>query len=178
MTVAHRVGGHVLDMSLTIVLLLASVGSGITAQIGASRLLYGMGRDGIIPKKIFGHIDKHYFVPNYNIIIIGIITLLGSLLFNYEECARLINFGAFFAFMAVNIASIREYYFKAKKRTMSTFFLHFLPAAIGFFMCLLIWLNLPAKTFIIGGGWMIVGIIFLAFQTKGFRKQTPIITFS
>ncbi len=178
MTVAHRVGGSVLDMSLTFVLLIGSIGSGITAQIGASRLLYGMGRDGIIPKKIFGHLDKKHSSPNYNVIIIGILTLLIALFFNYEECARLINFGAFFAFMAVNLASIREYYLKKEKKTVKSFLINFLPAGIGFFICLIIWLNLPLKTFIIGGSWMIAGIAYLALRTKGFQKQTPLITFS
>ena len=66
-------------MTKTVVLLVASVGSGITAQIGASRLLFGMGRDGIIPKKFFAHLDKKYSTPNYNIILIGVIALISSL---------------------------------------------------------------------------------------------------
>ncbi len=119
-----------------------------------------------------------YSTPNYNIIMIGIIALLSSLFFNYEECASLINFGAFFAFMAVNIASIREYYFRKEKKTFKSFLINFLPAGIGFIICLFIWLNLPARTFIIGGSWMIAGIIYLAIKTKGFQKQTPVITFS
>jgi putrescine importer len=171
MTVAHRVGGFTLDVSLTIVLMLASVGSGITAQIGASRLLYGMGRDGAIPRKIFAHLDKKHFTPDYNVMLIGAITLLSALLFNYEECARLINFGAFFAFMGVNIASIRKHYFGAEKKTARSFMINFLPGAIGFCMCLIIWLNLPVKTFLIGGGWMLAGIIYLGVRTKGFRRE-------
>ena len=176
MTVARRVGGSLLDIALTVVLLLASVGSGITAQIGASRLLYGMGRDGVIPRAIFGHLDKKHSSPDYNVMIIGILTLVSALFFNYEECARLINFGAFFAFMAVNIASIREYYFMIGKKTIKSFLINFLPGALGFLTCLIIWLNLPAKTFIIGGGWMAAGIIYLAIRTKGFQKQIPVIS--
>ena len=177
MSVAHRVGGSLLDVSLTTVLLVASIGSGITAQIGASRLLYGMGRDGIISKKIFGHLDRKYFTPNYNLIIIGVITLASAFIFNYEECARLINFGAFFAFMAVNIAAIREYYFRRQK-TIKNFLFNFVPAASGFILSLFIWLNLPTTTFIIGGSWMFAGIIYLAIRTQGFRKQTAVISFS
>jgi amino acid transporter len=178
MSVAHRVGGYALDISLTIVLLVADIGSGITALTGASRLLFGMGRDGIIPKRFFGHLDPKYSTPNYNIILIGLITLISSFFFNYEECARLINFGAFFAFMAVNIASMREYFFKAAEKTFKGFLVNFLPAFIGFCICLFIWLNLPAKTFIIGGTWMLAGIVYLGVWTRGFRKPTPVISFS
>ena len=178
MAVADRVGGPLLDGSLSFILLLGSIGSGSAGQLGASRLLYGMGRDGVIPKKIFGHLDKKHSSPNYNVLIIGSLALLGAILLNFEEAARLINFGAFFAFMCVNIASIREYFFKSKEKTIKGFLLDLLPAGIGFIFCLIIWLNLPLKTFVIGGSWMIAGIIYLAIRTKGFRKKTVIINFS
>lgn len=168
MSVAKRVGGSLLDGSLSVVLLVGSIGSGITGQLGAARLLFGMGRDGAIPQKVFGHLGKKNAVPTYNVLFIGGLVLIGALLLNYEECARLINFGAFFAFMGVNIAAIREHFFKAKVKTVKGFLLDFVPPAIGFVICLIIWLNLPLKTFIIGGGWMLSGIIYLAIRTKGF----------
>lgn len=178
MSVANRVGGTLLDASLSIILLVGSIGSGITGQLGAGRLLYGMGRDNVIPKKMFGHLSKNTAVPSYNVILIGVLALMGALLLNYEECARLINFGAFFAFMGVNIASLREYFFKAKVKTVKGFLLDVIPPAIGFVICLIIWLNLPLKTFIIGGGWMLIGIIYLAIRTKGFRKATVMMDFT
>ena len=97
---------------------------------------------------------------------------------NFEDAALFINFGAFFAFMGVNIASIREYFFKSEEKTIKGFLLDFLPAGIGFLFCLIIWLNLPLKTFIIGGSWMMAGILYLAVRTKGFRKSTVMIDFS
>ena len=178
MSVANRVGGPLLDASLSITLLIGSIGSGITGQLGAARLLYGMGRDSVIPKKIFGHLSKKSATPSYNVLFIGALALIGALLLNYEECARLINFGAFFAFMGVNIASMREYYFKSKDKSAKSFMKNLLPPAIGFFICLIIWLNLPPKTFIIGGGWMLAGIIYLAIRTKGFRKSNIMMNFT
>jgi len=178
MAVAKRVGGSTLDTSLSFILLIGSIGSGLTGQIGASRLLYGMGRDGVIPAKIFGHLDKKHSSPSYNMMIIGALAFLGAVLLNYQECANLINFGAFLAFMGVNLASVREYYIKSEKRTVKSFLLNFLPPVIGFLFCLMIWLNLPMKTFIVGGSWMIAGIIYLGIRTKGFRKGAVQIDFS
>lgn len=178
MSVADRVGGSLLDGSLSIILLLGSIGSGSAGQLGASRLLYGMGRDGVIPGKIFGHLDKKHSSPNYNILIVGCLALVGAIILNFEEAARLINFGAFFAFMGVNIASMREYFFKVPEKTIKGFLLNLLPAGTGFLFCLIIWLNLPIKTFIIGGSWMMAGILYLAVRTKGFRKKTIMIDFS
>jgi putrescine importer len=178
MSVARRVGGSFLDSSLSFVLLLGSIGSGVTGQIGASRLLYGMGRDNVIPRKIFGHLNRKSSVPSYNLIIVGVLALVGALLLNYEECAHLINFGAFFAFMGVNIAAIRELYFKPKGKSLIYNFLNLVIPALGFIFSLIIWLNLPPKTFIIGGCWMAMGIIYLGIHTKGFRKSTPMIDFT
>ena len=178
MSVANRVGGSLLDASLSITLLIGSIGSGITGQLGAARLLYGMGRDSMIPKKIFGHLNRKSATPDYNVLIIGSLALVGALLLNFEECARLINFGAFFAFMGVNIASMREYYFKSGDRSAKSVMKNLLPPAIGFIICLIIWLNLPLKTFIIGGSWMLIGIIYLAIRTKGFREVPAMMDFS
>jgi putrescine importer len=178
MSVARRIGGAALDFSLSIVLLIGSVGSGITGQIGASRLLYGMGRDSIIPKKIFGHLNKKYLNPDLNVIIIGALALLGAIILNYEDCALLINFGAFFAFMGVNLASSLEYFFRVKEKTVRMFLLDFVPPAIGFIFCLIIWFNLPARTFIVGGTWMLAGMLYLAIRTKGFREKMAMIDFT
>ncbi len=178
MSVARRVGGSILDASLSFILLLGSVGSGITGQIGASRLLYGMGRDGVIPKRIFGHLDKKHAGPSYNVIIVGILALIGAISLNYEQCANLINFGAFFAFMGVNIAVIREYFFKNNDKSVRSFLLNFLTPFAGFVVCFIIWLNLPVMTFVIGGSWMLAGILYLALRTKGFRTGTIMIDFS
>lgn len=178
MSVASRVGGPFLDASLSLILLVGSIGSGITGQLGAARLLYGMGRDNIIPKKIFGHLGQKSAVPVYNVLFISVLALIGTLVLNYEECARLINFGAFFAFMGVNIASMREYYFKGNVKTVKGFSRDFVPPAIGFVISLVIWLNLPMKTFIIGGGWMLTGIVYLIIRTKGFRRPMDMMDFS
>jgi amino acid transporter len=178
MSVAKRVGGTFLDASLSIVLLIGSIGSGMTGQLGASRLLYGMGRDGAIPKKVFAHLSIKHACPDYNILIIGILACMGAFLLNYADCAQLINFGAFLAFMGVNVAALIEYFFKSKEKNARNFLLYVVPATLGFLFCLVIWINLPLKTFIIGGSWLLIGIVYLAFQTKGFKKGMIMIDFS
>jgi len=168
--VANLVGGHILEIVLAFMLMVASVGSGVTGQVGAARVMYGMGRDRMLPQKFFGHLDKKHAGPSYNILLIGAIVLIGANVLTYSQCAHLINFGAFLAFMLVNAAAIREYFFKAEQKTVKGFFKDFLPPAIGIVACFLIWKSLPRLTFFIGGLWSLVGIIYLAFLSKGFRK--------
>jgi len=47
--VAGQVGGFWLFHLINATLLVATIGSGSAAQLGAARLLYGMGRDNAIP---------------------------------------------------------------------------------------------------------------------------------
>jgi hypothetical protein len=103
--------------------------------------------------------------------LVGGLTLIGAIFFNYEDCALLINFGAFLAFMGVNLATIQEYYFKSGNKTVMSFLVNFLFPGIGFIVCLIIWFNLPLKTLVIGGSWLLAGGLYLLIKTKGFRTR-------
>jgi putrescine importer len=172
--IAHVVGGGMLEVALAFILMVGSVGSGVTGMAGASRVMFGMGRDKMLPHGFFGHLSKKHAVPSYNIILIGSIALVGANVLTYDKCAHLINYGAFLAFMLVNAASIREYYFKGEQKNVKSFLTNFLPPAIGIIACFAIWQSLPWLTFIIGGAWTVIGIIYLAIRTKGFRKKVQV----
>ena len=76
--VAGKAGGLWLFHAVNFALLVATIGSGSGAQLGAGRLLYGMGRDNAIPKKFFGAINPRTRVPSNNIILVGVLTLAGA----------------------------------------------------------------------------------------------------
>jgi putrescine importer len=150
-------------------LLVANFGSGMGAQIGAARLLYGMGRSNALPKSFFGAVDPHRHVPRNNVIFVAVIALAGALLvsvgvFSYGLGAEMLNFGALIAFMGVNVAAFLRYFVKGERK-FGTFF----PPVAGFLICLLLWLNLSRNAWIVGSIWMAVGIAFGAWKTRGFR---------
>ena len=96
-------------------LLVANFGSGMGAQIGAARLLYGMGRSKALPQSFFGVVDPKRHVPRNNVVFVGAIALAGALLvsfglFSYGLGAEMLNFGALIAFMGVNMAAFVRYY--------------------------------------------------------------------
>ena len=107
--VAGLVGGRALFVIVTASLLVASIGSGMGAHLGAGRLLYGMGRDNAIPRKFFGAVNPRTRVPSNNIMLIGAIALVGAFVLDYDQRgydlgAQLLNFGALFGFMGVNVS--------------------------------------------------------------------------
>ncbi len=69
--VAGRAGGLVLFHIVNGTLLLATIGSGVGSQLGAARLLYGMGRDNALPARIFGHVSARTNIPSYNVLLSG-----------------------------------------------------------------------------------------------------------
>src|SRR5258708_29258802 len=66
-------------------LLLANFGSGLGAQIGAARLLFGMGRINALPKSFFGKLDGKHRIPKNNVLFVGGVALIGAFLL--EEVA-------------------------------------------------------------------------------------------
>src|ERR1700761_4289753 len=54
--IGQRIGGQTMFLILTLILLVAGVSSALTGQAGASRLLFAMGRDGVLPRSVFGSI--------------------------------------------------------------------------------------------------------------------------
>jgi putrescine importer len=154
-------------------LVVANFGSGMGAQLGAARLLYGMGRSGALPKSFFGAVDAKRHVPRNNVLFVGALALAGAFFLpaiagaatGYELGANLLNFGALIAFMGVNAASFVRYYLHEEDKKLS----NLLPPVLGFVICLLLWLNLSTKALIFGAIWMAVGIAFGAWKTQGFR---------
>src|SRR5437899_997101 len=91
-------------------LLVANFGSGMGAQIGAARLLYGMGRSKALPQSFFGVVDAKRHVPRNNVIFVGVIALAGAFIISYGLGAEMLNFGALIAFMGVNLAAFFRYH--------------------------------------------------------------------
>ena len=150
-------------------LLVANFGSGMGAQIGAARLLFGMGRSKALPA-FFGAVEPKRRVPFNSVIFVGAIALAGALLvsfgiFSYGLGAEMLNFGALIAFMGVNLAAFVRYYIREGDKK----FTNLVPPLAGFVICLLLWLNLSWPAKIAGAIWMAVGIAFGAWKTRGFR---------
>jgi putrescine importer len=174
-------------------LLLANFGSGLGAQIGAARLLYGMGRSNALPRSFFGAVDEKHRVPRNNVFLVGVVALVGAFVLEliagyktyslgtaglswatfvnimnggeaYGLGAEMLNFGALIAFMGVNVAAFLRYYVRESEKKLS----NLIPPVLGFLICLLLWLNLSRPAKIAGGVWMAAGIAFGAIKTRGF----------
>jgi len=135
MDAASVVGGAALFKGFAGMLVLTSLGCALTGQVCAARLLFSMGRDKVLPE-IFGRVDEKRSSPTYNLLIIGVLAYAGALLMSFEEAAELINFGAFLAFMGVNLATLRQYYFLRRAGQRRRLWSDVLLPGMGFLFCL------------------------------------------
>lgn len=177
-------------------LLLANFGSGLGSQLGAARLLYGMGRSNALPRSFFGAVDNKHRIPRNNVFVVGAVALIGAFVLEivagfrtyslgthaltfetlknilnggeaYGLGAEMLNFGALIAFMGVNAAAFLRYYVRSNEKKLG----FLIPPVLGFLICLALWLNLSRPAIIVGSIWMAAGIVFGLWKTRGFREQ-------
>ncbi len=169
--VAARAGGHALFAAITFALLVAALASALTGQAGASRLLYGMGRDGVISRRIFAYIHPKFSTPTRGIYVMGAISLVAGLFMRFELAVELLNFGAFAGFILVNLSVIRHYWFRLRRRSGWQVFTNLISPLAGALVCTYIWLSLSNKAKIAGFVWLGIGFVYLAVITRGFRVR-------
>ena len=183
MDICRRVGGLLLFNAMGAILIVAAFGSGLTGTLGAARLLFGMGRDGILPRKFFGYLKPGTSTPTYNILLIGGLAFAGAVLLNfigsaYEHAGELLNFGAFLAFMGVNLACFWQFSMLAKPGYKRNLLRDAILPLIGFAFCGLIWWNLNSLAKTVGGIWFAVGLLYVGYKTNWFRAAPVMIDFS
>jgi putrescine importer len=178
MDVTRRVGGPILFQAMAVLLVIANIGAGLTGQVGAARLLFGMGRDNVLPGRVFSYLDPKRNTPTLNIWLIGILAFVGAQFMGYELTAEILNFGAFLGFIGVNIACVWQFYVLEQSGRSRNFFADALVPGLGALFCLMIWWGLAAPAKIAGSIWFAVGLTYSAIRTRGFQTRPVMVDFS
>jgi amino acid transporter len=170
--VARMVGGDIFVTVFLAGLILAQFASGISAQASVGRLLYAMGRDEVLPKRIFGFVHPKFKTPAINIAIAGAVGLI-ALKLDVATSTSFINFGAFLAFTAVNLCVVRQYFLaKGSARSMGMLGGLLFPL-LGAIADLWLLVSLEKTALVLGAIWFGLGLIYLAWLTRGFRRAPP-----
>jgi putrescine importer len=187
MDICSRVGGVILFNAMGAILIVAAFGSGLTGTLGAARLLFGMGRDGVLPKKFFGQLRPGTSTPANNILLIGGLAFAGAVILHipsiakgsaYEQAGYLLNFGAFLAFLGVNLACFWQFYVTARTGRKRRLIRDALLPLIGVLVCGYLWWNLNSLAKTVGGIWFAIGILYVGYKTNWFRSAPVMIDFS
>lgn len=178
MDVAQRASGPLLFTAYGVMLLVSSLACGLAGHVGAARLLYGMGRDDVLPKKIFGYVNPKKGNPTYNIWIVGVLAYVAVLTIPWERSAEIVTFGALLAFMGVNLVSLMHFWFSPAAVGKRNFFLDAFVPSFGFVFCFLLLISLQTWTKYAGTAWLVLGLVYAAYKTRFFTVRPKLIDFS
>ncbi|KHO24662.1 Putrescine importer PuuP [Mycolicibacterium setense] len=167
-------GGQFLQSFFTAAYVAGALGSAIASQASVARILYAMGRDGILPRAIFGYVSPRFATPVYAILAVSAVSLL-AIVISLTTLASVISFGALVAFSVVNLSVIKHYFVDRQERDGARVVTNLVLPLIGFLLTVWLWTSLSGLTLIIGLCWLAVGFVWLAGVTRGFRRPTPVL---
>lgn len=171
--ILYLVGGALFKSVVLAFAIVTVMASGIAAHAGVSRLMYVMGRDGVIHKRFFGHISPHSFTPSYNILLVGAVALTAGFL-SLEYVVALISFGALTAFSFVNLSVLAEYVWRQRRwHSLGEVLRYIVTPVLGFMSVGAMWLMVERTSLTSGLIWAAIGIAYLAIITSGFRQAAP-----
>ncbi len=169
-------GGNLLISIFAPASLVGCLASGLASHSSVTRLLYAMGRDSILPKKLFGYIHPRFKTPVFNVVLVGFLSL-SALFVDLVTATSFINFGALVACTFVNLSVIAHYFVRNRRRSPKEMLLYLILPLIGAGFTIWLWTSLDIHSLMLGGIWAACGLIYLAYLTKMFTKRPPEFTF-
>lgn len=174
--IATQIGGNLFTSVFIAGLCFGQFTSGIATQMSASRLLYVMGRDGVLPKKLFGTLNAKFNTPVRSILIVGAVGLIAMFL-DVATSTSFVNFGAFTSFTLVNMCVIVAFLKSNAEQRKDLFpggkLRNIVFPVLGAVCCAYLLSHLDIHALILGLSWLAIGVVILAVLTKGFKQNPP-----
>lgn len=173
LVISEAVGGNAFSFFIFLIMIVAGASCYLAGQVSAARLMYGMGRDGVLPRRFFSYVSKKSQVPTYNLLLMAAVSLVLAFLLDFELAAQVLNYGAFLGFFAVNLSVIFEYAIRRRPEPFGPWELtRFLLMPLGG-MAVIGWVffNLDRGVIWYVTGWMVFGLSYYAVITRGFRRS-------
>ncbi|MFD7261555.1 amino acid transporter [Streptomyces sp. NPDC059874] len=136
---------------------------------GQTRILFAMSRDGLVPK-VFAKVDEKTGAPRANVVIVSLFCGVLASFIPLGKLADATSIGTLFAFGLVNIAVVVLR--KTRPDMPRTFKVALFPVTpiLGVAACIYMMFSLDAATWMVFGGWMVVGVV-VYFQ-YGIRRSS------
>ncbi|WP_370947643.1 amino acid permease [Amycolatopsis sp. cg5] len=129
----------------------------LTVLYGQTRILFAMSRDGLVPK-FMSKVDPKSGTPKINTLVVSVFVALLAAFIPLGKLADATSIGTLFAFGLVNVAVIL-----LRRRSPDrprSFRVPFSPVTplLGVACCLYMMFSLDVETWIVFGGWMLLGL--------------------
>ncbi|MFE0491226.1 APC family permease [Streptomyces griseoaurantiacus] len=170
--VAIMAGGKGFANVLNAVTLIGGMASCVAIQASTSRLMYVMGRDGVLPRRTFGALHPRLRTPLFNLLLIAAIGLFATQL-SLETATSFINFGAFLAFTLVNVCVVVAWAGHRRSGGHRSVLVHVVLPVLGAAADIYLLTKLSHTAVLLGLGWLVLGIVYLCVLTGGLRREPP-----
>jgi len=170
--IARTIGGNLFASFFLAGLIVAQFAAGLAIQATSSRLLYAMGRDGVLPRPVLGYLSPRFRTPVFGIVLIGLVGL-AALFLDVATSTSFINFGAFSAFTLVNLSVIAHFLRNRPQRGASALLVWVALPLAGAAVDLYLLTQLDIHAVLFGLVWMVIGVLLLTYLTRGFRQAPP-----
>lgn len=172
--VATVIGGYWLKFALAVPgVLFAGIAGALTAQAATARLLYGMARDGKLPRAL-AHVHATRKVPDRAIFLIAAVTLvLGIWLVDrLELLTAMVSFGALVGFLMLHISVMAHFLWREKSRN---WWRHLVAPACGLVIVAYVLINAQVDAKIAGILWIATGLVlFTGLKISGRSTALPV----
>ncbi|PSJ44399.1 amino acid permease [Zobellella endophytica] len=174
--IARNIGGDIFVSLFMIGLVVGQFASGIAAQASGGRLIYAMGRDDVLPRQLLGQLGR-FNTPVAALCFSALVALL-ALGLDVTTSTSFINFGAFLAFSLVNAAVVFHYFIRERRRDGHGVLFYLIFPLLGMMATLWLLSSLDKTAVLLGSTWLLAGMLWLVWLTKGFRQPTPAMRFN
>jgi len=156
-TIAEIIGGTWFKALASSKVLVAGVAVAAAAQVATARLIYGMARDGKLPR-LLAQVHPTRHVPHRAILLIAAVNLVTSLTFahDFELLTTLICFGALIGFLLLHASVIVHFMVRQKSRRWAQ---HLLVPLIGGAITAYVLVNMAHNALMTGLIWLALGAI-------------------
>ncbi|VEF47318.1 amino acid permease-associated protein [Bacillus freudenreichii] len=168
--IATAVGGSILATICTVIIAITGIATGLAGQSSGSRILFGMGRDKVLPS-VFAKLHPKHKSPYASIIILAVTGYFGALLLPLPLIFSIMVFGALIGFTCVNISVFIEFFIKRQERSGKYILMNLLFPALGVFVCMNILFGMDAIGITVGFSWMFIGIIVLFLRMSSVKRS-------
>jgi len=150
-----------------------SFASAVAAQASVSRILFAMGRDGVLPPSGFGVLSSRFRTPVRAIVIVAVISTV-VLLTSLDTLVSIISFGALSAFSMVNLAVVKRFLFDERRRGAGNLLRYGLLPLSGLAATAWLWASLPRTALLIGLAWLGIGVVYLLIRVARVGEGAPV----
>jgi amino acid transporter len=169
--IAAIIGGDWLKFAVSVFGVVLAITEGILAnQAATARLIFGMARDGKLPR-LLAHVNAKREVPERAIFLVAAINIVFGLSManQIEMLTSMVNFGALTGFLMLHVSVIVHFMWRQKS---NDYLRHLLVPLIGFAIISYVLVNMALLAKAAGIAWLAVGVVALIGLKLSARRAT------